>query len=259
MKRGLSLILALLLTLSLGAVAFAGDSQEKLQVVRCPEMEFSTVCGTNYKWKYTARDGITIYTERQGSIPYVLVFRSEDWIVDVADYIREQYTPQMKKKYGKDLVASKEYDHFTIAGRDLAVGMYTYKLQGYLIDMIRAYEVQDRHTVIYTAKYIRGKGEDTLNALKLAVAGYRPDPDYYKTVKKYSRWDNTLTSTPDGDICYAFRDVMLTLPAEWIGKYNVRISEKSISFYHSMSRSLWNKDGEEGGLLFSLAWSYSCR
>ena len=255
MKRAAALILALLMAMSLGVTALAKDADEDLQVIRCPEMGFSTRTLAEYKWKYTARDGITIYTERQGSIPYVLVFRMEDWIVDAADYIREQYTPHMEKQYGSNLVSAKELDSYTIGGRELAVGLYTYKLQGYLIDMIRAYEVQDRHTVVYTAKYIRGRGDATLAALDQAVAGYRPDPDYYASAEEFCRWDHTVTDTPEGDICCTFADVQITLPAAWKGLYSIGISERGISFYHSMSRRLWEEDGYRGGLLFTLAWS----
>ena len=79
----------------------------------------------------------------------------EDWIVDIADYVREQYTPHMKKQYGADLVSAEEYDSYEIAGRQLAAGVYTYKLQGYLIDMVRAYDVQDRQTVVFTRRWNR--------------------------------------------------------------------------------------------------------
>ena len=254
MKRFTALLLALMLTLSLGVTASAKDGEDGLQVISCPEMEFSTVCGEGCQWKYTARDGITIYTERKGSIPYVLVFRSEDWIVDVADYIREQYTPHMKKQYGDDLVSSREYDHWPIGGRDLAVGVYTYRLQGYLIDMIRAYEVQDRHTVVYTAKYIRGSGEKTLRALEQAVAGYRPDPEWYGTAEENPRWKYSVSTTPGGDICCSFGEVMVTLPGSWAGMYSVKIGENGVTFYNSLSRRLWEEDGSEGGRLFTLAW-----
>ena len=255
MKKSVSLFLSLLLVLSTGATAAATEVAPGPQVISCPEMEFSTLCDSAYKWNYSARDGITIYTGRPGSIPYVLVYRMEDWIVDIADYVREQYTPHMRKQYGADLVSAEEYDSYEIAGRQLAAGVYTYKLQGYLIDMIRAYEVRDRHTVVYTAKYIRDRGEATLAALEQAVAGYRPDPDYYDTVYLNPRWIHDVTNTPEGDILYSFTDISVTLPADWAGLYNTRITDKGISFYNSLSRSLWEEDGYTGGLLFTLAWS----
>ena len=256
MKRGLSLILSLLLVLSLGIPALAAEPAKALQTISCPEMGFSTRCAEGYTWKYIPRQGITIYTEHAGYIPYVIVYRSEDWIVEMAEYIREQYTPHMKKQYGKDLISVEEFDHYRIAGRDLAVGKYTYKLQGHKIDLIRAYEVQDRHTVIYTAKYIQGQGDATLKALEQAVASYRPDPGYYEALAKAPRWENAVTVDENGDTLYTFGEVELTLPQSWTGLYSVKLNEDSISFYHSTSRSLWNeKDGYDGGLLFSLCWA----
>ena len=256
MRKAVSLALALILLFALGVTAGAKNSEDKLQTISCPEQGFSVQCADAYKWKYSAREGITIYTQREGSIPYVLVYYDEDWLVDVADYIREQEEPHFKKQYGADLISSKVYDHYTLGGRDVAAGVYSYKLQGYTIDMIRAFEVQDRRTVVYTAKYIHGKDTVTPKALEQAVASFRPDPDYYAALAENTRWKNTVTTAKDGSILYTFKDVTLTLPADWAGLYNVKITDKSISFYHAMSRRLWNeKNGSDGGLLFSLCWS----
>ena len=84
--------------------------------------------------------------------------------MDAENLIREQYTPYMQKKYGDDLLAVTEFDEYTLGGRPVSAALYTYKLQGYLIDMIRAYENVNGHTVSYTAKYIQGQGEATLAA-----------------------------------------------------------------------------------------------
>ena len=177
MRKVLSFLLALALVFSLGASAYAQTPGAELQTVACPEQGFSLQCAKDYIWKYSKTDGITIYTEHEGSIPYVLVFRAEDWLVEAAEYIEEQFTPYMKGKYGKDLVAAEEFEHFRIGGRDLAVGLYTYRLQGYLIDMVRAYDVQDRQTVVFTAKWIRGQGEATMDALTLAASQTVRDAD----------------------------------------------------------------------------------
>lgn len=155
------------------------DDPSGLDVISCPEQEFSTLCDPAYSWVYSEQNGITIYTETEGSIPYVLVFRSEDWIVEAAEYIREQYTPHMREKYGDDLVAVTEYETYTIGGRQMPAALYKYRLQGYIIDMLRAYDVQDGHTVVFTAKYIQGEGDATLAALDTAAANYKPDADYY--------------------------------------------------------------------------------
>ena len=253
MRRLVSLLLVLLLTVSLCAAATA-EEDSRMKIISCPEQEFSTLCKPGYPWKFTERDGVTIYTEHENSIPYVLVYRSEDWIVDAEDLISEQYTPYMQKKYGDDLVSVTEYDEYTLGGRPVSAALYTYKLQGYLIDMIRAYENVNGYTVIYTAKYIQGQGEATLAALDAAVENYRPFADYYSS--ENNRWRYSIIPTDDGGTIFLFNEVFITIPADWAGKYDIKINERSISFYQSLSRSLWNsREGYEGGLLFSLGYS----
>ena len=255
MKKAISILLALTLMLALGGQAFAAGTETGTQLVRCPEQGFSVLCRKDYVWNYSERDGITIYTDYEGSIPYVLVFCAEDWIVETADYIREQFTPHMKKQYGDDLVAFAEFEHYNIGGRDLAAGLYTYRLQGYLIDMVRAYDVQERHTVVYTAKYIRGQGAETLAALEQAVQSYRPDTEYYDTVEKNPRWAYSVTAVPDGGECYVFPEFQITLPADWRGKVTIGVNERSIAFYQTQSYERWQKEGYKGGLLFAVGYS----
>ena len=253
MHRIISLLLALMMTLSLCATATA-EEDGRMKIISCPEQEFSTLCKPGYLWKFSERDGITIYTEHENSIPYVLIYRSEDWIMDAEDLIREQYTPYMQKKYGDDLVSVTGFDEYTLCGRPVSAALYTYKLQGYLIDMIRAYENVNGHTVTYTAKYIQGQGEATLAALDAAVQNYRPFADYYSS--ENSRWRYSIIPTEDGGTIFLFNEVFITIPADWAGRYDIKINERSISFYQSLSRSLWNsREGYEGGLLFSLGYS----
>ena len=253
MRKIVSLLLVLVLAFSLCAAA-AAEEDSRMKIISCPEQEFSTLCKPGYPWKFTERDGVTIYTEHENSIPYVLVYRSEDWIVDVGDLISEQYTPYMQNKYGDDLVSVKEFDEYTLGGRPVSAALYTYKLQGYLIDMIRAYENVNGHTVIYTAKYIQDQGEATLAALDAAVENYRPFADYYSA--ENSRWRYSIIPAEDGKTIFLFNEVFITLPADWTGRYDIKINERSISFYQSLSRSLWNsREGFEGGLLFSLGYS----
>ena len=254
MRRLVSLLLVLVLTFSLCAAA-AAEEDSRMKIISCPEQEFSTLCKPGYPWKFTERDGVTIYTEHENSIPYVLVYRSEDWIVDAEGLISEQYTPYMQKKYGDDLVSVTEYDKYTLGGRPVSAALYTYKLQGYLIDMIRAYENVNGHTVAYTAKYIQGKGEATLKALEQAVQYYRPFADYYGADFP-ARWRYLTLESKEGDTIYVFDDVFVTVPADWAGKLEIQVNENSVSFYQSLSRRLWNaREGFEGGLLFSLGFS----
>ena len=256
MRKAVSLLAILLLLASLGALSAAADGSSAMQIISCPEQGFSTMCDSGYIWNYTEKDGITIYTEKENSIPYVIVYCMEDLIVDSENLIREQYTPHMQKQYGSDLVAAQEFDAFPIGGRELSVGLYTYKLQGYLIDMLRAYENIGGHTVIFTAKYIDGKGEATRKVLDDVVQNYCPEADYYAAGNPNSRWLYSITKTDAGDTIYVFDEFFVTVPAAWEGKYEIQMNERSISFYQTLSRRLWNsRKGFEGGLLFSIGFS----
>ena len=258
MRKLFSLLTAVFLLVSLCAFPAAAAEQDlsNMQIISCPEMEFSTLCPSGCKWTYTERDGITIYTEEEGRIPYVIIYRGEDLIVDSENLIHEQYTDHMKQKYGDDLVAWTEFDAFPIGGKELSAGLYTYKLQGYLIDLVRAYENVGGHTVAYTAKYIDGRGEATRKVLDIAVQNYRPEADYYAADNASNRWRYNTTKTADGDTIYVFDEFFVTVPASWEGKYEIQMNERSISFYQTLSRKLWKSNsGFEGGLLFSICFS----
>ena len=256
MRKLISLLITMTLLLTFCAVSHAASGNT--QVISCPEMEFSVLCDADFVWEYTQRDGITIYTEHEGSIPYVIVYRLEDWLVDVADFMREQFTPHMREQYGDDLVSVAEYDPFTIGGREMPAAVYTYRLQGYLIDMVRAFDTQDGHTVYFTAKYIQGRGEETLKALDLAVESYRPYPDYYSKQEEVpsGRWAYKTDKTKDGDIRVTFDEVVVTVPGSWEGKYEIQVNDSSVTFYQSASRKLIKENyGFEGGRLFSVAYA----
>lgn len=155
---------------------YAADaSAQDLQDIKCPQQGFSTKADKSYKWDYEADTGISIYTENKGSIPYVIVYQSEDLIAEAFEYINEQYTPYMKQKYGSDLVSYESKADYEIGGKKLPAGLYTYKLQGYTINMIRIYDSTGKQTVAYTAKFIQGKGDATLKALDTAVRYFKAD------------------------------------------------------------------------------------
>lgn len=154
-------------------------STEGRIAVSCPESGFSVLADENYAVTSDGEDGVTIYTGPEGSIPYVIVFRSED-LVDGWEYLTEMYTPKIIDQYGEDLVDYQEYEDFQVGGKTLPAGIYSYKLQGYIVDLIKVFDSVDGHTVTYTAKYIKDQGTETREALDLAAASYQPDPYYYE-------------------------------------------------------------------------------
>ena len=75
----------------------------------------------------------------------------------------------MQKKYGDDLISYEEEKEYSIGGKKFPAGVYQYKLGDYTIEQVRLYDSSGKHTVAYTAKYIKDKGEDTIKALDRAV------------------------------------------------------------------------------------------
>ena len=155
-----------------GAKADAPEVDPNLAVIECPELGFSTVADPAYSWRYAEGTGITIYTEEEGRIPYVIVWQSEDRIMEPMEYIREQYTPHIRAQYGADLLDCEEIEDYDIGGKTLPAGLYTYRVQSATVQMLRLYDSTGPQTVAYTAKYIQGRGDATLAALDAAIRGF---------------------------------------------------------------------------------------
>ena len=144
-----------------------------LAEIPCPELGFTTMADPSFPWEYQDGTGIVIYTKTPGSIPYVIVWQSEDLIAEPFEYICEQYTPHVKNQYGDDLVYYQEYEEYSLGGKQLPAGVYNYRLNGTMIDLIRVYDSTGKRTVAFTAKYIQGEAEPTLSALHDAIRYFK--------------------------------------------------------------------------------------
>ncbi len=70
------------------------------------------------------------------------------------------------------------------------------------------------------------------------------------------RWDYIADVDADGNICYTFDEVIVTLPADWMGKYYMEIGDDYVSFYQATGYLLYQYTyGYSGGLLFSVGYS----
>ena len=148
-----------------------------LQEIACPQQGFTTMADKSYEWDYQVGTGISVYTEKKESIPYVIIYQGEDLIGEPFELIKEQYTPHIKDQYGDDLISFEEKESYEIGGKTLPAGIYTYKLGDYTIEMVRLFDSTGSRTVSYTAKYVKGKGDATLKALDDAVRYFREDLD----------------------------------------------------------------------------------
>ncbi len=144
-----------------------------LNTVTCKELNFTTKVKASYPTKYTKADGLSIYTKKEGVIPFITIIRSNDQIAEPYEFLREQYTPYMKEQYGKDLITTTEQEKMVIGGKTLAGAHYVYRLQGYYVHMLRLMDVSLKGTVVYTAKYLEGQGSETMAALDAAIANFK--------------------------------------------------------------------------------------
>lgn len=65
--------------------------------------------------------------------------------------------------------------------------------------------------------------------------------------------DNELV---DGSLIYYFKEMEITLPADWKGKFDIEINGNNATFYHKASREKWMaSNGTDGGKLFTLSCS----
>lgn len=150
-----------------------GAAKQSLSRVDCPEQRFSFSAEARYPHKYAAGEGVTVYTQKQGVIPYIMVYQSEDLIVEAFEYLKEQYSPHMEERYGKDLTYHYEYQDFLIGGKSLPAGWYEYKVQGREVRMLRVVDSTGSRTVVYTAKFMFGEGEATMLALDAAIRSFQ--------------------------------------------------------------------------------------
>ena len=145
----------------------------QLNGIDCPQQQFSFSSLSGAPWKFDASNGVTVYTRKADVIPYIMVYQSNDLIVEAYEFLEEQYTPHMKEQYGQDLLYAYEFEHFLIGGKSLPVGWYEYTVQNRRVIMVRVMDSTGSRTVIYTAKFIQGEGADTMAALDAAVRTFR--------------------------------------------------------------------------------------
>lgn len=68
-------------------------------------------------------------------------------------------------------------------------------------------------------------------------------------------FDYSTSYDANGDILIEFKEVEITLPASWEGKYLIETSDNYASFYHLGSYEKWEAEGSSGGWLFDICKS----
>ncbi|MBR5109500.1 MAG: hypothetical protein IK099_04835 [Clostridia bacterium] len=188
MKRLICLALTAALLLAGLSTAFAEDA---LVTVSCPEAGFSTRIPAGLEAVYDEENGLQIFTEHPGYIPYVLVYRRppEGKFKDPVNFLNNVYREYMENTYGDSMIGTNPCKEYEVGGKKLYGARYLYQVKGTTLCLLRLIEVRDDGDVEYSAKYIDGSGEATLAVLESAVQYYRTDGAVY---------DNLLSITVNG-------------------------------------------------------------
>jgi len=142
---------------------------------------FCTKYSEDYSYAWDPDSGITIYTESEGSIPYVLVWRSFD-DTTTAEELHASDNGDFYYYYGDDFISATEPQTYNLGGKKLSGVEYVYKVGEYTINMIRLVDTSPSvGYVLYTAKYMDSSKEKTLEALETAIKCYRSGKDTYET------------------------------------------------------------------------------
>ena len=176
MKR--LLIWAVLTMTFVFCMAGAAVAEENLRDVHCEEQEFSTKIPADLTAYWEEGNGLRISVEDPGYVPFVLVWRKGSSPTDGAEHLSNDYTQHMREQYGNDLIGEVQYEYYDIGGKKLPAALFTYKVDGGTLCLLRLEEVRDDQTTVqYTAKYVNGDPDATLAALDTAVRYYRPDDE----------------------------------------------------------------------------------
>lgn len=174
MKRIVSLISATLLLLlgSLSLAAFAAAAETETFV--CQEEGFTVQIPAGLTAVYTDDSGLQIFTENPGYVPYVLVSRRplEMKLNNPENYLNNVYREYMENQYGDNMIGTNPCKTYEVGGKSLFGARYMYKVQDTTLCLFRFVEVREDGDVEYSAKYIDGEGDETLEALEIVIASY---------------------------------------------------------------------------------------
>lgn len=196
------LALGLALALMLPAMALA---EESLAVVSCAEEHFSTRVDPGCSWEWADGDGLYIYLENEGYMPYILISTdaTDTRVTDGETYFTQALYPALRDAYGENGATMMSiHGDFAVAGRDAAAADFQFRLSdGVGAYMLYVVDVRDDCSVYYRVRYTREENRrPLLDALETVVANFRYDPDYYEgTGKGAPGATDTIVSCPQQD------------------------------------------------------------
>lgn len=215
MKRMLALILGTVMIL--GMALCGASAEEGLTDCACAEDRYATKIPVGAAAVYDPNNGLTVYTEKEGSIPYVIVHRRtpEQKFSNPANYLNNVYREHMENKYTDQYLGmvgiAKDRE---IGGKQLLTAEYWFKVGKYTVVQLVMIEIRDAGDVEYIVKYVKEKKEATMIALDAIVRYYRetdteasaPAPTTEKEILKPADVSNTLVDNQNGTYWARIRD-----------------------------------------------------
>lgn len=228
MKQLITMILALSLLLS--AALCGASAEDGLKNCVCAEDKYVTKIPVVATAVYSQEDGLTVYTENEGYIPYVIIHRRpldmkfknpENYLNNVyREYMENKYTDQYLGMIG--IAKNRE-----IGGKQLLTAEYRFRIGDATIVQLTMLEIREAGDVEYIAKYVDGKGQATLAALDAIVLNYH-ETDAVEDAEEPAPSDTGSDAAVPS---------FLT-PSVFVDKYNVLIN--TLADYYS------EQLGEEG-------------
>lgn len=159
-----------------GFESSAGD--DGLSLISCPELGFTTMANPAYPRKCSEKGTFLIYLEDEDYVPYVCIWWSFELTPDndLHTYLSETFTPRMREEWGDRMHGIVEYAAYEIGGKKLPAVFYLFNnANDVTLEMLRLYDIIGDRVAIYEAKYVQGKGEETMNALDKAIRYFKED------------------------------------------------------------------------------------
>lgn len=228
-------LIAVLMTLILSALCLAGAAADNEWTdYTCAEEKFSTQIPADGTAVYEEGTGLVIYTEKSGSIPYVIVSRRPTPVSDPVNYLNNTYREHLEEKYGNDYIAMNEAKDWTLGGKTLTGALYMYKVKDVTIILIRLIDSREDGDVEYTIKYEKDKDEQrskTMAAANTAVRSYQTEGNTQQAKPEEkpaasSKAPSFLTAATFRDQFNAAMNTLADMYSEALGEEGVAIVKK---------------------------------
>ena len=134
---------------------------------------FKVECLNSYPTKWDDEDGLYIYSEVEGSIPYLLIYRCIDMPIDAGQFVEESVVPFTQEDYAEQNLKMEPVVTAKVSGKELICVEYSYDVGEYRVTAKRLFLQYNNDIVNFTVKYLDDDQKEALDEmLERAVASY---------------------------------------------------------------------------------------